>query len=253
MSASDDGGTAEGFVPAIQELLALADRPMPIGRTDRAPLVAVGLYYHLVNQAAALMLLRSSGFDRACAPLRRSLIEHMLFLIWLADAGDAAVDAMNRGLQYKQGQLRDTITAAGLPIAAAEQRAAMDSVIHAAVPASDQEHLQHITQLLDAYPLSPMLKSLWRAESGWTHPSLHVMQLYVEQRPDATVLHQQPYHEELAGHTPTTCFLTLYFSTLAMDALLGNPWAEQLASIAEQYDMPSALPIQHDPQPGHNR
>jgi hypothetical protein len=247
VSASDDGGTAEGFVPAIEELLALADHPMPIGRTDRAPLVAVGLYYHLVNQVAALMLLRASGFDRACAPLRRSLIEHMLYLVWLADAGDAAVDAMNRGLQHKQGRLRDTITAVGGPVPTEEQCAAMDSVIQTAVPASDQEHLQHITKLLDAYPLSPMLKSLWRAESGWTHPSLHVMQLYVEQRPDATVLHQQPYHEQLADHTPATCFLTLYFATLAMDELLGSPWAEQLTSIAKRYEVPTVLPTRRTP------
>jgi hypothetical protein len=115
------------------------------------------------------------------------------------------------------------------------------------LPASDQEHLLHLTQLLDAYPLSPVLKSLWRAESGWAHPSLHVMQLYVEQRPDATVLHQQPYHEQFAESTPTVCFLMLYFGTLALDALLGNPWTEELASIAERYDMPTALPTRQTP------
>jgi hypothetical protein len=247
MSASGEGENAERFVPAIDELVALADQPMPISGNDRASLAAVGLYYHLVNQVTALMLLRPSGFDRACAPLRRSLIEHMLFLIWLADARDAAVDAMNRGLQHKQRKLRDTITAAGLPVGTADQHATMDSVIDAAVPTSDQGHLQHIAHLLDAYPVSPTLKSLWRAESGWTHPSLHVMQLYVEQRPDATVLHHQPYHEQLADHTPATCFLTLYFASLAMDALLGNPWAEQLISVAEQYDMPTALPTRRRP------
>jgi hypothetical protein len=220
---------------------------MPISGSDRAALVAVGLYYHLVNQVTALMLLRASRFDRACAPLRRSLIEHMLYLIWLADAGDKTVDAMNRGLQHKQGQLQETIRAAAVPIPTAEQRAAIDSVLDAAVPASDQEHLQHIAHLLDAYPLSPMLKSLWRAESGWTHPSLHVMQLYVEQRPDATVLHQQPYHQQLADHTTASCFLTLYFATLALDALLGNPWAEQLASIAQRFEMPAGLPARQAP------
>jgi len=247
MSASNGGETAERFIPAIEELATLADQPMSIAGTDRAPLVAIGLYYHLVNQVAALMLLRSSRFDRACAPLRRSLIEHMLYLIWLADAGDRAVDAMNRGLQHKQRRLRDTITAAGVPLPTAEQRATMDSVIDAAVPASDQEHLQHIAHLLDTYPLSPMLKSLWQTESGWVHPSLHVMQLYVEQRPDATVLHQQPYHEQFADYTPAGCFLTLYFATLALDALLGNPWIEQLTSIAERYDMPTALPTRQAP------
>ena len=248
MSASDGSETAERFVSAIEELVALADQPLPITGTDRALLVAVGLYYHLVNQVAALMLLRSSQFDRACAPLRRSLIEHMLYLIWLADAGDVAVDAMNRGLQHKQRQLRDTITAAGVPVPTAEQRATMDTTIQTALPApSDQDYLQHITHLLDAYPLSPVLKGLWRAESGWAHPSLHVMQLYVEQRPDATVLHQRPYHEQLADYTPVACFLTLYFGTLALDALLGNPWTEQLISIAERYDMPTALPTRQTP------
>ncbi len=158
MSASNSNETAERFVAAIEELGALADQPIPILGTDRAPLVAVGLYYHLVNQVAALMLLRSSGFDRACAPLRRSLIEHMLYLIWLADAGDQAVDAMNRGLQ-----------------------------------------------------------------------------------------HQQPYHEQLTDSTPVACFLTLYSATLALDALLGNPWTEQLTSIAERYDMPTGLPTRRPP------
>jgi hypothetical protein len=248
MSTSNEPETAERFVPAIEDLLALANQPIPLTSTDRAPLVAVGLYYHLVNQATALMLLRSDRFDLACAPLRRSLIEHMLYLIWLADAGDAAVDAMNRGLQHQQHRLRDSISAADVSVGTAEQRATMDAVIDAAVPASDHERLQHITHLLEAYPLSPMLKSLWRTESGWAHPSLHVMQLYVEQRPDATVLHQQPYHEQFADHTPATCFLTLYFATLALDALLGNPWTEQLTSIAERYDMPTALPTRQTPQ-----
>jgi hypothetical protein len=247
MSASDDNETAERFVSAVEELVALADQPLPITGKDRAPMVAVGLYYQLVNQVAALMLLRSSQFDRACAPLRRSLIEHMLYLIWLADAGDVAVDAMNRGLQHTQVKLRDTIIAAGVPVPTAEQRATMDTTIRTALPASDQEHLQHIADLLDVYPLSPILKSIWHVESGWAHPSLHVMQLYVEQRPDATVLHQRPYHEQLADYTPVACFLTLYFGTPALDALLGNPWTEQLISIAERYDMPTALPTRQTP------
>jgi hypothetical protein len=182
MSASNVGETAERFVPAIEELGALADQPIQISGTDRAPLVAVGLYYHLVNQVAALMLLRSSRFDRACAPLRRSLIEHMLYLIWLADA-------MNRGLQHQQRHLGDIITAAGVPVPTVEQRAILDRTIDTAVPTSDQEHLLHMAHLPDAYPLSPLLKSIWQVESGWAHPSLHVMQLYVEQQPDATVLH----------------------------------------------------------------
>jgi hypothetical protein len=154
---------------------------------------------------------------------------------------------MNRGLQDKQRQLRDTITAAGVPVGTEEQRATMDTSIRAALPASDQEHLQHIAHLLDAYPLSPVLKSIWQVESGWAHPSLHVMQLYVEQRPNATVLHQQPYHEQLADYTPVACFLTLYFATLALDALLGNLWIEKVVSIAERYDMPTALPPRHTP------
>ncbi len=247
MSASNSNETAERFVAAIEELGALADQPIPILGTDRAPLVAVGLYYHLVNQVAALMLLRSSGFDRACAPLRRSLIEHMLYLIWLADAGDQAVDAMNRGLQHQQRRLRDVMTAAGAPVPTAEQRAILDTTIETAVVTTDQEHLLRIAHLLDAYPLSPILKSVWQVESGWTHPSLHVMQLYVEQRPEATVLHQQPYHEQLTDSTPVACFLTLYYATLALDALLGNPWTEQLTSIAERYDMPTGLPTRRPP------
>jgi hypothetical protein len=247
MSASDDSETGERFVSAIEELVALADQPLPITGKDRAPLVAVGLYYHLVNQVAALMLLRSSQFDRACASLRRSLIEHMLYLIWLADAGDVAVDAMNRGLQHQQRQLRDTITAAGIPVPTTEQRTTMDTTILTALPASEQEHLQHIAHLLDAYPLTPILKSIWHVESAWAHPSLHVMQLYVEQRPDTTVLHQQPYHEQLADYTPVACFLTLYFGTLALDALLGNPWTERLISIADRYHMPTALPTRQTP------
>lgn len=67
------------------------------------------------------------------------------------------------------------------------------------------------------------------------------------------MLHHKPYHEQLADHTPATCFLTLYFASLVMDALLGNPWTEQLNSIAEQYDMPTALPTRHRPEPRHTR
>jgi hypothetical protein len=47
--------------------------------------------------------------------------------------------------------------------------------------------------------------------------------------------------------SPAACFLTLYFATLALDSLLGNPWTEQLTSIAERFDMPTALPTRQTP------
>ncbi len=62
---------------------------------DTAYAVAHGFYCRVARTAQAALSLVDIGFGSEAAPLRRSVLEHVLALAWVIDEGAAAVAALS--------------------------------------------------------------------------------------------------------------------------------------------------------------
>jgi hypothetical protein len=240
MADAVEAGDLAEIEASIESLLALVEEPVQVPTEPRSCQVAFGLFLNLLWQVTALTALRPRSLDLVCGPLRRSVIEHALYLVWLADDGDTAVDAMNRALQHTQRKLRRSAGAGGF-IPTPEQEATLNGVLSAELPPGP-DHLLHIGHLFGRYPLAPAMRALWETETGFSHPSLHVVRLFVADRPDKIVLHDHPRHAALAAATPMACFLALFFGAIALNDLLpGRPWSERLREVANRHGTSAEL------------
>ena len=95
------------FEPILDELLTLypdaLDRGVvPPARSSHriSSLLAHGWYMRSHRTAHAIKLLERAGFVGEVAPLRRTLIEHTVALVWLAEEGDEILPTLAGGHAY---------------------------------------------------------------------------------------------------------------------------------------------------------
>ena len=72
---------------------------------NRSARVGWGTMLNVAHLVRGIRTLHAAGQCHAAVPLLRSAIEYTAGTIWLADAGEDAVDVPNRGLQYSHGKL----------------------------------------------------------------------------------------------------------------------------------------------------
>ena len=87
---------------------------------NRAAVVGWGTTFHVVHLVQAIRTLHAAGQCHATVPLLRSVMEYALGTMRLADAGEDAVDVLNRRLQGSKLKLRadlelDSISLAHFP------------------------------------------------------------------------------------------------------------------------------------------
>jgi len=71
---------------------------------QRTVILAHGWYVSALRTSQAILALETQGLGHEAAPLRRSLIEHSLGLVWLSEATEDAVNSVLRG--YKDVNLK---------------------------------------------------------------------------------------------------------------------------------------------------
>jgi hypothetical protein len=76
---------------------------------NRAAVVGWGTTFHVIHLVKAVRTLHAAGQCHATVSLLRSVMEYTLGTMWLADAGEDAVDVLDRRLQYSKHKLRDDI------------------------------------------------------------------------------------------------------------------------------------------------
>jgi hypothetical protein len=241
MTALSSDELVKRGAPAVERLLALVNQEfrIPVDPENRAPIVAYGLFMNLAHQVHALILLRGQNADHVCAPLRRSVIEHAAFLLWLADEREKAVDALNLGLQYRQKKLMSAADKAGFA-QDAETQAIVEATLRAALP-SAETHLLHGSKLVEEY-LGDVLSAVWHSESGFTHPSIHVVRLFSKENDEQVLLYKQP-HFDAAPQTVVSCLATLFLGALALNSLMDTPvWEDDLREIADGFGFSMDLP-----------
>lgn len=234
---------SERGIPAIRRILDFGEQEfsIPHGGDVRAPVVAYGLFMSLAHQVLALLLLREKNLDHACAPLRRSVIEHTAFLVWLADEGEKAVDAMNHGLQFTlEKKLQPAAEKAGIAQDEETQRV-LAATLAEVLPQAETD-LLHASKLIDQY-LGATLAAAWHAESGFGHPSLQVVRLFVEEDEEGNIKLHDLVRHDLSGETVIVCLYGVFLGALALNSLMEEPvWEETLCEIGEDLGMPMELP-----------
>jgi hypothetical protein len=74
--------------------------------------VAHGWYMRCQRGIQAVLMLEDAGFQIEAAPIRRSVLEHVVALKWLADQGSVVAGILRRGAAYDAKKRKEAVKAA---------------------------------------------------------------------------------------------------------------------------------------------
>lgn len=241
MSRMDTPTPAAG----LQRLDALItpDLSQYVDPVRRASRVAWGTMFSALYTVRAIRTLHSGGQCHAALPLLRTAIEYTLGTIWLADAGDDAVDVLNRRLQASHKKLDGHLSSSGLdgrfPPGALQ---VMRKVVATDLPPHPDETLIGFAHLLSRYGFDEMLP-VYDTLSGLSHLSLEGAQEFFRETTTTVALSQNPLETPLATHCETLSLGLQFDSMFACNELFpARPWSAALAEIARDHDLTPPLP-----------
>jgi hypothetical protein len=116
----------------------------------------------------AVLSLEEAGLAGEAAPIRRSIIEHVVALKWLATEGGSIVDTVKRGHKYGAEKLRDALDAAKRTTADFAEYASVLAELEEVDPSHD--NLLHFINRVRAYGVPDDVHQ-WYAETALGHPS----------------------------------------------------------------------------------
>lgn len=193
----------------------------------KSGIFAHGWYTAVRRTARACLVLAADGYEHEAAPLRRSMIEHALALHWLADASDAAVDALLRAHQNRLQKMREPMSAGdwSVPIDV------LDSFLDAQVPSSPEDRYLAFKHLCDRYE-QPALYVAWLTETAFCHPSYSSAVAYTK---GGDSLERTGLLSQVDGRPadtgPTVAVLLLIASQGFQRLFIGAPWADKLKDL----------------------
>jgi hypothetical protein len=218
------------------EALIYPDLHRYIDPASRVGPVAWGVFFTVAQQICAVLRLHSGGFCFSAGPNRRTIIEYILFLCWLADDGEAAVDVLNRSLQNNQKGMSTRLqTASQLEQYPERTRQILAQTIAEPLEPHPDERLLKPWHLIEEYDST--LKSYYAAESGYSHVSMTSIQYFLRQTDDATALSQTPVPEEVVPCVELCLHLFSQAMLVFNELLVGQPWTDDLAAITAEYGL----------------
>jgi Family of unknown function (DUF5677) len=229
-------------IDRLNDLITL-DLWREVDGMNRAAVVGWGTTFHVVHLVKAVRTLHAAGQCHATVSLLRSVMEYTLGTMWLADAGEDAVDVLNRRLQYSKHKLRDdieqheSIRMSDFPAEAV--RTFMDTLAVQLTPHPD-ERLAAFRHLLQEYGFEKLIP-VYDVISGHSHLSLEGAQEFFQNGEGAIGLTQDPRHNELMP-CEDICLGMQFDTMLAYNELLRTrPWTAQLSAIAGDHGLPVRL------------
>lgn len=233
------------FSAGFERVLALItdDLHERVDGDDLAAVVAWGTLFNAVHYARGLRALHDAGCCSAVAPVFRSLLEYAVGTMWLADAGEEAVEVLNRSLVYTQNRLNRSLE--GVEELAAWREALpeeavrnFESVISTQLGPHPDERLSSFTALLSEYGFAPWVP-IYNSLSGISHLSTVGAQRFVRESPSGWDAQQVPFGPFEYGALCLEIALPVLVDAMAaFDKLLaGRPWRPELERIAEEYEM----------------
>lgn len=243
---------------SIRRLRALVtdDLYKLVDPSNRAAVIGWGTTFNVIYFVDGMVQLHDAGNCFATSPLRRSAMEYAMTTVWLADAPEEAADALNSGLQYKQGLLVDAVTKASAQTRFSEDAIqSAQSLKDVQLPKATQANLLNIAHLLDAYDSTVEgdgripLRLVYDTESSFVHASLMGARAFFAERDDAFALGTKPEPPEFVPCLELG--LSLLFTAMLSynELLIGKPWTETLHAVAKDAGLDPTLPKRRELPP----
>lgn len=226
----------------ILECLALYGGTTQIN-VDRAHIrvgpLAHGWYTAIRRTSRAILLLTEAGFEIEAAPLRRSLIEHVVALSWLVRAEDSVVTSVLRAYQHTMSDLQLAARNAASDVS---DDSAFDMILGIDPGSSPEDQYMNFTQRCNEFG-SPQLLFGWKLESNLSHPSFSTSAAYVHEEDEAdapTLLHEPRKDFDSTLSIVLSCVLQA--SNRMNRIITDQPWTHTIERIATELhaSMPSS-------------
>ncbi len=232
---NDDQGARRGYAPLLKELMALYPKlaqstpPWRDGYANVA-FLAHGWYLRCHRTVEAVLILGDAGYADEAAPLRRSIIEHVLALRWLAAEGDKILDTIARAHASDTKNRADAVAAAAWTSIDADE---LEKIIADIDPDSldrSGDRLLAFAHRLAEYG-DPHTRPGYIAESAKSHPTYESAVAYVA-IPGG----------DLLWHARAPIWPVPFCATHLLEALIcvrevfePQPWESELDSIIKRY------------------
>jgi hypothetical protein len=194
-------------------------------RIRRTVILAHGWYVTILRTSQAILILEARSLGHEAAPLRRSLIEHSLGLVWLSEATEDAVNSvlgryknMNlKNLREGVENFKDSLGDDYLKL-----REALSSVLDFAIEGSSEDQFLRFKHLCDRFRVRRMYMA-WLRYTGLSHPTYASACAYIRGSGDNAELAREPTQTTADSMQEMVGLLLL--ATAAMNRLVqGQPW-----------------------------
>ena len=180
----ETAGARGAYAPLLAQLFQLYPSVMRRRPTLRLGYrqvghLAHGWYLRCHRGVEAILTLDRAGYAEEAAPIRRSVIEHVLALRWLAVEGDAILDTVARAHEYRAKAIAGAVSAAGWTSIALADIEKVIAGIDAENRDRSNDHLIHFVQRLSDYGDEHSMPG-YLAECARTHPGYESAVCYVE-------------------------------------------------------------------------
>jgi hypothetical protein len=224
-----------GYEPLLHELLTLYPAlakgapPWRDGYTNVA-FLAHGWYLRCHRSVQAVLRLGDGGYAEEAAPVRRSIIEHVLALRWLAAEGDKILDTIARAHAFDTKSRATAVVAAGWTSIDVED---LEKIIADIDPDSldrSRDRLLQFASRLSEYG-DEHTRPGYIAESAKSHPTYESAVAYVDV--PGGDLRWQP--REPVWPIPF-CTTHLFEALICVrEAFDPKPWESELDSVIKRY------------------
>jgi hypothetical protein len=225
-----------GYGPILDRLLdlypSLARGGKPAIRSgyQKVAHIAHGWYMRCHRGVEAILILDEAGYAEEAAGIRRSIIEHVVALKWLAAEGDGILDTIARGHARDAERRKEAVSSAGWTSIDPAEIAAVIAGTNADNRDKSNDYLltfaQRMTKYGDVHTLPGYL-----AECGRVHPGYESAICYVDLTTGAVL----PKSREVVWQVP---FATthLFEAVLQVRTIFDpSPWSEILDELGTDY------------------
>lgn len=226
----------DSFETIFNELIELYPSTLPLHfKPDYAAVchIAHGWYMRVHRGCLAVLRLGDAGFAIEAWPIRRSVLEHVVAMRWLAAEGGRVKDVVVRQLANQASSRKDAIVRAGwaTPDLAAFDAAIADGLV--AQEAREQDTYLLFKHRCDKYG-DPSDWSSWLIESAHSHPGWETAAPYLEAG-TPTVLLTEPKPEDRDDVGWAT--MKLWEALSAVSGMSHEPaWTDELAATRGRID-----------------
>lgn len=237
----------QDFGAGIDRLFALAtdDLHEHLEPGNTAALTGWGSVFNAMHLARGIKTLHDAGCCASVPPLLRGLTEYALGTIWLADAGDEAVEVLAHGMLFTHGKLDRSLRHPD--VAPWRDRLPQDAVrnfedvVSTKLDKHPDECLLSFTHLLEEYGF-PEWVPIYNTFSMISHFSSAGAQRYFRQTATGWEVSQMPFQAEVAPCAYMAFGLVLDAMAAFDTLMVGNPWKAELETIAAEYEFTISRP-----------